>query len=981
MPTRLYLNNDATIYTPPTRRGAWDVATATLARWLAPIFYGAGSTAAQAETSTNTAWDVLVGTWVTNPITRTGRLEGTVSWVFGALESNAAADFFTHVHIYATVGQSDTVRGTLLSDYVGSAEWPTTAAGLTDGTQTLAPVDLEVGDVVVVELGYRATNNVTTSRTGTINYGASASSPDLGSGDTAVTSRPGWVEFSDPNVLLGYSTSSVIDSFTDNAVDGFLWPSAYGTFAETSGQARVSAVAAGTYSGYESYFRFTFAESEHKARVIAPSAEDSTFAFAQIAVYADTDYDTYVAAFIDSVPGEFGWYGTVDGVDFVNESWAFQPGFEHLLGEMTLRLRESGGTLYFDYSVDGGLTWTQRASTSTPSRIRDSRQVCISLEARRSAGSSGAGTAAIFDDVNLPLTGALPGVATGAGAAFDPAVRVAVPVPPAAGSGAALAVSAGSGAAGPLAAGSGAALQPSVRVISAVPAATGSGAALALAAGVAVGAGHASGAGAAQAPTVQVRVPVPVASGSGAAFAPQWDSEGGSYPGHAVGTGTAYALSAVVAVSAGHAAGAGVAAPPTVRVAAGPGLAAGVGVAHQPAVSTAQAAAVPSAAGVGVAYPATPVVGARVGLASGVGVASPGTTSGAYPLDVLYPGGFPGACPFQPPVLAEVPAAAGSGSALQPGVVVGARPGLAAGAGSALQPTTSSRTAVPVASGSAAAFAPTVVAFGQAFPAADVATGAGVAFAPAVAVRGAVGHAAGSGAAHQARAAATAAAGLASGSGTAHTASARAAAAAGVAAGAGVAHQPTVAVRASVGGAAGAGAAFDAVARIAARAGLAAGDGAALQVQAVPERSAPAGRASGSGTAHAPTVRVSPRVPTAAGVGNALFVEVITIGTGPPPIEVGEPDLSGVLYPGANPGTCPAPPGYEPERPSVAGPTDDGWGSLIGILADIRAQANTPDSRERDRCPNDGMLLVTGGAGDRCCRFCGYRPGVAAVDA
>lgn len=92
------------------------------------------------------------------------------------------------------------LRGTLLSDNIGATEWPTSATGRGEGAKTLTPVAVQAGDRVVFEIGYRAQNTSTTSYTGTLHYGGTGTT-DLTSGNTNVTTQPGWVEFSDPNQL------------------------------------------------------------------------------------------------------------------------------------------------------------------------------------------------------------------------------------------------------------------------------------------------------------------------------------------------------------------------------------------------------------------------------------------------------------------------------------------------------------------------------------------------------------------------------------------------------------------------------------------------------------------------------------------------------------------------------------------------------------------------------------------------------------
>jgi hypothetical protein len=198
---RLYLTAAATPYTPATRRGAWDDTTTTVIQSLQDTKSGANAAIGKAETNVATAWDVLLGRWVSpgGVILQAGTLAGSMTLTSTQLESAAGAAMFTHVHVYVTVGDTDVVRGTLLADGVGPLEWPTAQAAVGE-TYTLTGVAVQPGDHIVVELGYRANNTVTTSFTGTVRYGGTAA--DLVAGGTNLNANSPWVEFTDTNSVL-----------------------------------------------------------------------------------------------------------------------------------------------------------------------------------------------------------------------------------------------------------------------------------------------------------------------------------------------------------------------------------------------------------------------------------------------------------------------------------------------------------------------------------------------------------------------------------------------------------------------------------------------------------------------------------------------------------------------------------------------------------------------------------------------------------
>lgn len=195
---RFYLTNAAPPSFDPTTtvKGTWsDTTKGGSSGGLLALPSGTSVTSAQAETNASATWDVILAHWTSDKIGKGFLLGGTVNWVIGTLESSASALFVTKCHIWVSQGATTTLRGTLLNNWVGTNNWPTTAAGLADGTIALTDVQVQQGDFVTVEFGYRATNTSITSFTGTQNFGGTAS-PDLSNADTNVTTRPSWIEFS-----------------------------------------------------------------------------------------------------------------------------------------------------------------------------------------------------------------------------------------------------------------------------------------------------------------------------------------------------------------------------------------------------------------------------------------------------------------------------------------------------------------------------------------------------------------------------------------------------------------------------------------------------------------------------------------------------------------------------------------------------------------------------------------------------------------
>ena len=192
--TKLYLGAGAPTYTPATVRGAWDDSAGAVTRALvqSKIDGGLITSVSRAETNVSGTWDVLLYRGVSGPLAAQ-TISGTVDLIVGVDVDTAAADMCWHVHIYATQGDTDTPRGTLLADYVEAVanEWPATDAGKAlASAQAMASLAISAGDRLVVELGYIARNVTTTSRTGEIHYGTKDPATGYDAADLTVGVNP-----------------------------------------------------------------------------------------------------------------------------------------------------------------------------------------------------------------------------------------------------------------------------------------------------------------------------------------------------------------------------------------------------------------------------------------------------------------------------------------------------------------------------------------------------------------------------------------------------------------------------------------------------------------------------------------------------------------------------------------------------------------------------------------------------------------------
>lgn len=212
--TRLYTANAAPWYTPSTVQGTWTDTEGSGNIYRLSAKNGAAGTPI-AWSSGGGTWTLLVSRWVTDPIKTdyTFGTADTIQWTMGVKISsvtNAASTW--DVFAYVTSGDTDTPRGTILTNTIGTAAISETATGRGDAVTNLTgSVAALKGDRIVVEVGVRKTGTATGTRTWTQDIGNTGGT-DLTDGSTDVTTKPGWIEVvtaSDP-WAAGTATRRVI---------------------------------------------------------------------------------------------------------------------------------------------------------------------------------------------------------------------------------------------------------------------------------------------------------------------------------------------------------------------------------------------------------------------------------------------------------------------------------------------------------------------------------------------------------------------------------------------------------------------------------------------------------------------------------------------------------------------------------------------------------------------------------------------------
>lgn len=217
--TRFYFAGSGTPAFTPTPNAGWNVTGSQAVRpLLLASELGAGANGPDSsltETSASVVNRLKRQHVSASQVTTAHTITGTMSVVLGCFETSASADAFLQVIAYVTNSTGTTVRGVLYSGQTATSPSSTVGdnaqefdtSGLTYGSRTLSvtvsSVAASVGDRVVVELGYRACNTVTTSfgaqfqicdQSAAADLSFAAGTTTAGTGGTGI--RP-WVEFSD----------------------------------------------------------------------------------------------------------------------------------------------------------------------------------------------------------------------------------------------------------------------------------------------------------------------------------------------------------------------------------------------------------------------------------------------------------------------------------------------------------------------------------------------------------------------------------------------------------------------------------------------------------------------------------------------------------------------------------------------------------------------------------------------------------------
>jgi hypothetical protein len=384
--TRFWLTSSAPPYTPTTRRGAWDVASGEDVQLLGRKPAGSAGTSSINAGSTAADRDVLLHRSISAGAVKAGTISGTVSWTIGVRESNVDCNAVWHVHIYVTSGDSDTPRGTLLSDYIGSTEFTTTATGTQITGQAISSLAIQTGDRLVVEIGYRA-QSLSTTYNSTVNYGNTGTT-DLTSGSTSVTTAPGWVEFSGMDGLFTSSFSTLTDAFP-SSIDS-KWTASAGVSA-TGGRARINCTTAYPNMYTSGAYQIQGSTLAVKVPTVPTAGGGSNVTMSAYVMPGPTVSTTNLEFEYSPNTGNLVLKNNVGGTDASPTTLTYSA-TDHLWW----RFRETGGSIYMETSPDN-TTWTTRRTISTMSQWMLQGNHIAYFEAGRSTGTADFGE---IDDIN-----------------------------------------------------------------------------------------------------------------------------------------------------------------------------------------------------------------------------------------------------------------------------------------------------------------------------------------------------------------------------------------------------------------------------------------------------------------------------------------------------------------------------------------------------------------------------------------------------
>jgi hypothetical protein len=199
--TRLYLNRvNAANTSLVTYKSTWNAQStdATVCKQLATVKSGSKNASPLASESVSTdPYEVLNQLFYTDTLQNAADFSGaTFSFRIGAQESSSNANAFFKMHAWVTVGDTDTVRGSLLT-YTHASEMSTLLVVIGVDGASLSAVSAQPGDRIVLEIGPRFQNTSTTNFSVSLAFGGTDIDMNtIGTTTPTTTGGTAWFELS-----------------------------------------------------------------------------------------------------------------------------------------------------------------------------------------------------------------------------------------------------------------------------------------------------------------------------------------------------------------------------------------------------------------------------------------------------------------------------------------------------------------------------------------------------------------------------------------------------------------------------------------------------------------------------------------------------------------------------------------------------------------------------------------------------------------
>jgi hypothetical protein len=221
--TRLYLPSAGAAAVSPAYQAAWENTSqaGTRLKCVTAKTVSAMASITLNEVSASANYDMLSRQYVSNPIAAQ-TISGTVYGQIRTSEANIAADADVAIIIYVVNNAGNTVRGTLLSYFPNAITNEFALTTLTNRkfptSQALASVTAQDGDRIVIEVGTRVFNTITTAYNILHSYGDN-SATDLAIDNSTTTANCPFIEFS--QYLIFYQTTDYNGGWTAGNATGY----------------------------------------------------------------------------------------------------------------------------------------------------------------------------------------------------------------------------------------------------------------------------------------------------------------------------------------------------------------------------------------------------------------------------------------------------------------------------------------------------------------------------------------------------------------------------------------------------------------------------------------------------------------------------------------------------------------------------------------------------------------------------------------